>query len=123
MRKKSKAKDEGWATLVIEEHLEADQSIQVRPRSLLGKAVLWAVIIGFGSDILIMILITAIAIGTQSKLLDWLMAGGFGLVNAVTGGPLHNNLIWLFSAIALNGIIYSLVVFALETAIMVWRRR
>lgn len=95
-------------------------SPRVAPRrdNLVLQAALSSLAIGFTIDLFVSILVFS----TQWKPLEWLIDGGAFIWNTVFGGPYHS-MIWLVALIALNGLIYSTLVFAGKIGLILWKRR
>jgi len=92
-------------------------------------AVRWAVIISLACNVLLIFVAviggTLMRSGIQVKLAERLFDAatpGFSIWDAVFGGPWHS-MVWLFSSLALNFIIYAVVIFIVEVVFMFWRRR
>ncbi|HVB58720.1 MAG TPA: hypothetical protein VNE63_20130 [Candidatus Acidoferrales bacterium] len=91
--------------------------MRVSSRSSIWRTTLWALIIGFGFDMVLMI-----ALAAQVKLPEWLIAAGFYPWRVIFGGPWHS-LIWAFSGMAVNGAIYSVIAFVIGIAAPLAKRR
>jgi hypothetical protein len=93
------------------------------------KAAGWALTISLAFNVMLVALILSISKPTPAgvplkaseRIIDALLPG-FALWDAVFGGSWHNSMVWFFSSLALNFIIYAGIVFILEVLFMFWRR-
>jgi hypothetical protein len=85
---------------------------------LIWRAAAIAVLIGPVTAGLIFVLM----VSTRWKGAGSLMGGGTAIWNALFEAPYHG-LTWLFALLAINAVIYSGLVFAVEIVIIEWRQR
>ncbi len=69
------------------------------------------------------VFILGLMVSTRWKWPEWLMGSGSAIWNVFFGGPYHNSLVWFFSVLAINAAVYSAAVFAVQIAIIAWKRR
>ena len=98
---------------------------KARSRMSVRDAVRWAVKISLACNGLLVLILMILGMIPEIGMRvdfppDWLFPGD-SVWNAVFGGPWHN-MVWLFSSLALNFIIYSALIFIVEVVFMFWRR-
>lgn len=112
----------------MEKQKETVSDSKGRPHRSFLKAALWAVKISLAYNVLLILI--AVTLGSffyyrPLKLADRLFDAatpGFALWNTLFGGPWHNSLVWFFSSLALNVIVYFSLAFIIKILFMAWRR-